>query len=72
MGLGLVVTRVDHVLDYWWSTPRVARAPMREGAHNWKQVLRTLFAGGYECPYEDRELECRRSGRKLYSWWKEF
>jgi len=25
----------------------LARAPMREGAHNRKQVLSTLFAGGY-------------------------
>ena len=43
----------------------LARARIREGAHNRKQVLSTLFAGGYECPYEDRECECRRPGRKF-------
>ena len=42
-----------------------ARARIRVCAHEKKQVLKTLFAGGYECPYEDMESECRWSGRLL-------
>jgi hypothetical protein len=40
-----------------------ARARIRVCAHEKKQVLSTLFAGGYECPYEDMECKCRWSGR---------
>ena len=36
-----------------------ARARIRVCAHEIKQVLSTLFSGGYECPYEDGEYERR-------------
>ena len=55
----------------WISDGSRARARIREAGSKEKQVLRTLFPGGYVVPYED--MSASEGGRGGYqSWTEEF
>ncbi len=70
-GMGMGYSRESAFLFAVLAISGYARARIRVCAHEVKQVLCTLFSGGYECPYEDMESECRWSGR-ISIWTEEF